>query len=692
MDPRDLVDGLITRPYAIERSHRILADGAGTREGPTIGSLGQRLTITFLTQNRSSLSARLINSIANHIPHFAGRVLIADNGSSAPEIAALRSAAERLPCEWSIVELGENYGVAGGRNRALNLVQTEWAMCLDNDMYFVGDPLSRIQDDLAELGCHFLNLPLLEPEGRKLFAMGGHLYLGRMGNRVHIGAGSVMKQGGELPEAYSPFLSSFLFGGACVLRVSSFRQLGEYDEGMFVGFEDLDFSIRLFKAGMKVGSSSVLALVHDHPPPTTAIDRVSEDSRFTSSLLRRSAEHMEAKHGFAVWSDVVEEWIADRRHHLQLDDEHTSVDTLAIPTTLTAEIEQSQPPTSARPKIALVVDVFGWAFHNIARQIERNLSDRFDFVTISMQAINENVGTLLLMTADCDLVHFFWREHLTLIGSPWLRDYAERLGFDLAVFERDYVYGRKITTSVYDHLLIDSDSTYHRTSLFSDLISGYTVSSEKLFHVYSTIPGYPNPNAIVEDGVDLSLFQPRGLERLLDIGSRPAVIGWAGNSLWAAESGQDHKGFRSILLPALELLRSAGVSVVGKFADRQISHIPHIQMPDYYSGIDIFVCTSEIEGTPNPVLEAMACGVPVVSTDVGIVPQVFGQEQRRWIIGERSADAFAKAIGEALCEPSILPILSNENLQSIKEWDWSQRVEGFASFFESVLSDRDSSQ
>ena len=58
--------------------------------------------------------------------------------------------------------------------------------------------------------------------------------------------------------------------------------------------------------------------------------------------------------------------------------------------------------------------------------------------------------------------------------------------------------------------------------------------------------------------------------------------------------------------------------------------IAHEDMPEYYNGIDIYVCTSRTEGTPNTVLEAMACGVPVISTDVGIVPEVFGEKQK-WV-------------------------------------------------------------
>ncbi len=47
--------------------------------------------------------------------------------------------------------------------------------------------------------------------------------------------------------------------------------------------------------------------------------------------------------------------------------------------------------------------------------------------------------------------------------------------------------------------------------------------------------------------------------------------------------------------------------------------IPHNEMPNYYHSIDVIVCLSDAEGTPNPILEASACGRTWISTNVGIV-------------------------------------------------------------------------
>ena len=111
-------------------------------------------------------------------------------------------------------------------------------------------------------------------------------------------------------------------------------------------------------------------------------------------------------------------------------------------------------------------------------------------------------------------------------------------------------------------------------------------------------------------------------------------------------------------------------------------------MPEYYNKIDLYICASLNEGTPNPVLEAMACGVPVISTDVGIVPEVFGKTQKEFILKERNIKSLKEKIIYLLNNLNMLEILSKENLESIKDWTWENKVKEFDKFFTKCLKEK----
>lgn len=94
--------------------------------------------------------------------------------------------------------------------------------------------------------------------------------------------------------------------------------------------------------------------------------------------------------------------------------------------------------------------------------------------------------------------------------------------------------------------------------------------------------------------------------------SKP-TIGWCGNPKALEWMGfADLKG-----LSIVESIR-ANEDLTLKIA----VSVPPEQMPQWYRNIDIYVCASRLEGTPLPVLEAMSTGNIVISTAVGIVPEL----------------------------------------------------------------------
>jgi hypothetical protein len=104
-------------------------------------------------------------------------------------------------------------------------------------------------------------------------------------------------------------------------------------------------------------------------------------------------------------------------------------------------------------------------------------------------------------------------------------------------------------------------------------------------------------------------------------------------------------------------------------------------MPEFYRQIDVLVCASLFEGTPNPVLEAMASGCAVVSTDVGIVPDIFGPEQMQFILPQRSAPALAACLARLIREPETLLALKRENAARRDTLGWQTHWPAWQALF-----------
>ena len=135
----------------------------------------------------------------------------------------------------------------------------------------------------------------------------------------------------------------------------------------------------------------------------------------------------------------------------------------------------------------------------------------------------------------------------------------------------------------------------------------------------------------------------------------------------------------------LEELIEEGYPIELKFADRKEGYIPHEKMPEYYNSIDLYICASKNEGTPNPVLESMASGVPVVSTNVGIVRDAFGIKQKEFILKERTKKELKDKLIILLNNKQFFKQLSEENLEQINEWTWEKKCNQFKEFFKANL-------
>ena len=335
-------------------------------------------------------------------------------------------------------------------------------------------------------------------------------------------------------------------------------------------------------------------------------------------------------------------------------------------------------------KIAMIVDADNWAFANIAKNVSKTLNKYYDIEIIPTQYFNDNIIPTLLLVQDFDLIHFFWRGKLLDFSFDSFCKNAISLTSSKDLFMKKYFYNKIITTAVYDHLYMGNVSEIEMTNNMLKMCDQYYVSSKKLLNIYNDSVLEKKPLCEITDGVDLSCFYPKNMNRFDNIKKRKIIVGWVGNSDW--ENGkEDFKGVNTILKPAIKELIDEGFPLEMYFADRKERMIPHDEMIDYYSKIDLYICTSKIEGTPNPVLESMACGVPIITTDVGIVNEVFGKEQKKYILKERTKDCLKEKIKLFINNLDDISKLQNENAINIQDWQWNKIAMKMKKFFDTAF-------
>ena len=79
-----------------------------------------------------------------------------------------------------------------------------------------------------------------------------------------------------------------------------------------------------------------------------------------------------------------------------------------------------------------------------------------------------------------------------------------------------------------------------------------------------------------------------------------------------------------------------------------VGYVPQDQLGPYYRTADLFVLSSDFDNSPNVVLEAMACGLPAVSTNVGGAADYILPGQGGDLVAARDEQALAGAIEDWL--------------------------------------------
>ncbi len=197
--------------------------------------------------------------------------------------------------------------------------------------------------------------------------------------------------------------------------------------------------------------------------------------------------------------------------------------------------------------------------------------------------------------------------------------------------------------------------------------------------------------ADIPNAVDTSMFRPHDS----DFRSRHAIAPDELLLLYVARF-QDFKNHRMLIMAFDRLVRggvNARLLLAGSgplqasvraqcaaagLADRVIflGEVPFAELPDIYAAADIMAISSDYESFCFAALEAMASGLPIVTTDCGWVPRLIERDRGGVVTPAGNAPAFAAALGDLAADAERrrrLGTWSRERAVQAHGWDVSAR-------------------
>jgi glycosyltransferase involved in cell wall biosynthesis len=99
-------------------------------------------------------------------------------------------------------------------------------------------------------------------------------------------------------------------------------------------------------------------------------------------------------------------------------------------------------------------------------------------------------------------------------------------------------------------------------------------------------------------------------------------------------------------------------------------HVRKEKVPYWLNQGDMFLNTTNVDNTPVSVMEAMASGLCIVSTNVGGIPYLLCSEQDSLLIEPDNAEQGAAAIRRILTQPDLAARLSQNAYNKVRQFDW----------------------
>ena len=189
---------------------------------------------------------------------------------------------------------------------------------------------------------------------------------------------------------------------------------------------------------------------------------------------------------------------------------------------------------------------------------------------------------------------------------------------------------------------------------------------------------------VIYNGVDETRFTPNHAEK----SGKPVRVLFSGNL--SSRKGAD-------LLPeiaerlgtGIELLYTTGLRPGHRLPDNPVlkcvGSITHATMPELYNSVDMLLFPTVREGLSVAALEAMACGLPIITTDCASMPELVDDARGGYLCPAGDAAAFATRINELADAPLLRKEMGSYNRARVEaDFTRSRMIREYLELFEEV--------
>ena len=123
---------------------------------------------------------------------------------------------------------------------------------------------------------------------------------------------------------------------------------------------------------------------------------------------------------------------------------------------------------------------------------------------------------------------------------------------------------------------------------------------------------------------------------------------------------------------------------LSEYTDKNVNIIGNVsrsEIPEYLNNLKLVILPSFYEGLPTILLEAMACGTPVLATDVGAVPDLVINEKTGFLLKSNSPECIANSILRVLEDPKIYDISKNARVYVVQNYDYASTISSWKDIF-----------